>query len=152
MCATQLPTVPASSALRLVGLLVVVAGLFGMHGLASHGVDGMDVLPGTALTAQSTAPSVLAGDAPAVVGHGLHNAAIDPSLEPSRSGRGGLDMGIAMLCVAILGAALLGLVWLLRAERPSAFVWARPHRQPVIVQTGRGPGPPSLVELSIQRC
>ena len=151
---TRLSAAPAPSALRLLGLLVVVAGLFGMHGLASHGVDGMDVVPGTAMTAQSMTASLMSIDAPPVGVGAEEMAAIErpQSLESNKSGHGGMDMSIAMMCVAILGAALLFLARRLRGERSFWVIAARRHHARLILHPGRGPTPPLLMELSIQRC
>lgn len=154
MCLTRLSATPACSALRFVGLLVVVGGLFGMHGLASHGVEGMDVVSGTARTSQSMAGPGMGIDVPPLLVDRQEVAPIDPSLSwgSSESGQGGMDVTIAMMCVAILGAALITLLRQLRVERSVPAVWARPHQAPVMSPASRGLAPPSLIELSIQRC
>lgn len=61
-------------------------------------------------------------------------------------------MTIAMMCVAILGAALITLLRQLRVQRSVPAIWARPHQAPVMSPASRGLAPPSLIELSIQRC
>lgn len=144
---------PTPPGLRLVGLLVVVAGLFGMHGLAGHGVDAMDVVPGTLSASSSMAGSEMQTGSPPVAGHqGLVAIEQADPLGAGGPGHGGMDMGIAMMCVAILGAALLARMSLLRGERPWRVVRARPHQTRVMSYSGRGPASPSLMELSIQRC
>lgn len=153
MCAPRISAAPAPPGLRLVGLLIAVAGLFGMHGLASHGVDGMDVVPSTVSASTSMAGSAMPKDSSPVTGH-QELVAIDQvdSVGAGGPGHGGMDMGIAMMCVAILGAALLALLSSLRRERPSRVVWARPPQTRVMSHSGRGAAPPSLMELSIHRC
>ena len=154
MCVTRLSPAPSRSALRLVGLLVVVGGLFGMHGLASHGVDGMDAVAGQAWTSQSMAGLVMGIDVPPLLVDRQEVAPIGTSRSwgSSESGRGEMDMTIAMMCVAILGAALITLLRQLRVERSVSAIWSRPHQARVMSPDSRGLAPPSLIELSIQRC
>ena len=145
---------PSRPGLRFLGLVIVIAGLFGMHGLASHGVQGMDVVPGSALTSQSVASSVLGFDSAAVSADGQAVATIErpDSLRASDSGHGDMDMSLAMMCVAILAVALVALLRSLRREPLSWILWARRRESRVIVRPWRGPSPPSLIALSIQRC
>ena len=144
---------PSRPGLRFLGLVIVIAGLFGMHGLAGHGVQGMDVVPGSALTSQSVAGSVRGFDYPAVTAEGQAVATIDrpDSLRASDAGHGDMDMSLAMMCVAILAVALLALLRSLRRARPQ-IIWARLRGTRVVVRPWRGPAPPSLIALSIQRC
>lgn len=145
---------PARSALQLLGLLVVVAGLFGMHGLASHGVEGMDVVPGAALTSQAMAASLMPTDLGPVSGdvERIQSSDRSQSMGSSDSGHSDMDTSIAMMCVAILGVALLRLLRLVRGGRSFSVLWARPRQARVMLRAGRGLPPPSLRELSIQRC
>lgn len=62
---------------------------------------------------------------------------------------GGMAMGA--MCLAILGAALLALLRLLRRARGSAGGWTLARPSGVIIPRGRD-RPPSLIKLSIQRC
>ena len=87
--------------------------------------------------------------------HGLRSTAVDverqavvamdqpDSLRSGDSGHGGMDMGIAVMCVAILGAAVLALLQFLRRERPSSVIWTRPYWPRVLMRLGGGPTPPS---------
>lgn len=63
---------------------------------------------------------------------------------------GGMAMGA--MCLAILGAALLALLRLLRRARVAPVVWTLARPSGVIIPRGRDPDPPSLIKLSIQRC
>ena len=141
---------PSRPGLRFLGLVIVIAGLFGMHGLASHGVQGMDVVPGSALTSQSVTSSVLGSDS--ADGQAVAPIERPDSLRASDSGQGDMDMSLAMMCVAILAVALLALLRSLRREPPSSILWARPRESRLIVRPWREPSPPSLIALSIQRC
>ena len=150
---TRPTAAPSHPGLRFLGLVIVIAGMFGMHGLAGHGVQGMDMIPGSALTSQSVASSVLGFDGAAVSADGQAGATSDQpdSLRASDSGHGDMDMSLAMMCVAILAVALLALLRSLRRERPQ-IIWARPRGPRVVVRPWWGPAPPSLIALSIQRC
>lgn len=144
---------PLRPGLRCLGLVIVIAGLFGMHGLASHGVQGMDMIAGSALS-QSAVSSVVGFDSDAISDDVQAVATIErpDSLQASDSGHGDMDMSLAMMCVAILAVALLALSRSLRRERSAWILWARPRESPIIVRPWRGPAPPSLIALSIQRC
>lgn len=144
----------ARPGLRLLGLLVVVAGLFGMHGLASHGVQGMDMVPGTVVTSGPMSASLapFASKAVSVEGETGPTRDHSDSLPGGDSEQGGMDMSIAMMCVVILGAALLALLQMLRRERPWSVLGIRPYRTRSIMHPSRGADPPSLLDLSIQRC
>ena len=144
----------AHPGLRFLGLLIVVAGVFGMHGLSSHGVRGMDVVPGTVAASQPMTAS-LVRVASAAVGMEVQAVAItnrSGSLRGSDSGRGGMLMGITMMCVVILGTALLALLERLRGARSWSTLWARPNRERVVMHPSRESAVPSSLDLSIQRC
>jgi hypothetical protein len=152
--------------LRLAGLIVVLAGLFGMHGLSGqsgglsggHGAAGMSMqtTDSPALMAASSMsmdvsdlaaiPSGIVSDAVLLAG----NQAEDLLEVASGSGHGGMAMGA--VCLAILGAALLALLRLLQRARVAPVVWTLPRPARAIVPRGRDPDPPSLIKLSIQRC
>jgi len=161
--------VPTSAhpALRLAGLLVVLAGLFGMHGLSGlssglssgHGAAGMNMqtTDSQALMAAS-AMSMDASDDLAAIPTGIvsdaglwvGNQAEDLLEAATGSGHGGMAMGA--MCLAILGAALLALLRLLQRARVAQGVWSLPRPARAIVPRGRDPDPPSLIRLSILRC
>ena len=144
------PETTARRALWLGGLLVILGGMFGMHGLDTHGVAGMDS------HAHSAVSVVVA--APADAGHDGSSPAADPAqpvlagLGDATTGHPAMDAGVAGACMAILAVALSLLLRLLRSGRvrPLPWVSARPARAPAV--TGRDPDPPSLIRLSIQRC
>lgn len=125
-----------------------------MHGLASHGVEGMGLVPGTVATSSPPTGPLMHPDLAPVGTDRKAVAAIDrsDSLQENDSGRGGMDMSIAMMCMAVLGAALLALLRFLGRERPRSVIWMRPYLVHVIVRLDLGPAPPSLKRLSIQRC
>lgn len=140
--------------LWLGGLLVVLAGLFGMHGLASHGAAGMDAMAHAAMIdspVAATAPSAAALQSVADHAVAMHTQAGSPVMSMSEStGRDAIDLGMAAMCVAVLGGALIALVSL-RARSRVRTVRARPPCPPWFL-VDRDPDPPSLIALSIQRC
>ena len=179
---TLLVPVPTSArqALRLAALIVVLAGVFGMHGLSGqasalgsgqgsggsggHGAAGMSMatVP-PALMAASTAPSMsmdssgLAAIPTGTVSDlGLFASNVAEDLREGATGSGhGTDSGgmaMGAMCLAILGAALLTLLRLLRQARGAPEVWSLPRPARAIVPRGRDPDPPCLITLSIQRC
>ncbi|WP_460829470.1 hypothetical protein [Nocardioides hungaricus] len=163
-------------ALRLTGLIVVLAGLFGMHGLtgqasalgggqgSDHGAAGMSMqIAPPALMAASpmSSMSMDASDFAAIptgivldAGLWVGNQAEDLLEAATGSGHGSDSGGMAMgtMCLAILGAALLALARLLRRARVAPVVWWLPRPARAILPRGRDPDPPFLVRLSIQRC
>lgn len=145
----------ARRALWFAGLLVLLAGIVGMHGLNSHAggtaphvrASAMDD-PGFAsaseaavTTAHGTAASVedLASSA-AVVGAAL------------LAGMPGMDAGMAGMCMAVLAAAFTMLLRLLGSAPmlPLYRLVGAPAR--ALGPHGRDPDPPSLISLSIRRC
>lgn len=173
--------VPTSTrhAVRLVGLVVVLAGLFGMHGLSGqggglgggpnsdHGAAGMSTVtaPPALMAASSAATTSLmsmdATDLAAIstvsvsdVGAWVGSQAEDLFEAATGSGHGTDSGGMAMgaMCLAILGAALLALARLLRRARVAPVGWSLPRPARAILPRGRDPDPPSLIKLSIQRC
>lgn len=155
--------VPAAAhrALRFAGLLVVLAGLFGMHGLSGqgsgHDAAGMSMQTGPParmaapsmgmdVSALDAIPTGIVSDAGLLAGN-----QVEDLLEVATgSGHGGMAMGA--MCLAILGAALLALLRLLHRARVAPVVWLLPRHARAIVPRGRDPDPPSLIQLSIQRC
>lgn len=127
-----------TSALLLTALYVVLAGLFGMHGLGAHG-SAMPPEPGMAHPmaqpmAQHQAPQATL---PMVAPDATVLAASMPSMH----------MGTA--CLAVLLSLLL-----LVAARQTGFVpLPRPALLSLAARTRPVPrGPPDLVALGIHRC
>ncbi|MEO7943504.1 MAG: DUF6153 family protein [Marmoricola sp.] len=155
MSARQSFAGPARTALRLVGLLVVLTGLFGMHGLSNHGVAGMENMPqvtapasvgavGSTLDRVSGGPTGQAGP--------LSDPVPGAATLTSGPGQQGMDMNMAGLCVATLAVGLFALLLLLRLERLPRAPWFLQRRAFALKPVGRDPDPPSLSVLSIQRC
>lgn len=148
------PETTARHALWFGGILVVLAGLFGMHGLDSHGAAGMGT---TAHAVMSQDPRDAVAVSDAAARSDLHHAMRTPtqagptvSSTSEATGSDAMDMGMAGMCLAILAGAVVALVRSLRASR----VWsvlAQPARAPWL-SVGRGRDPPSLIALSILRC
>lgn len=136
----ELPTAAVRSALRLAGLLVVVAGLFGMHGLTGHGLHGPhDAQAGSAHEAMVMAAPVAWLDA--------------SDGGPARTRMGvGTDTGTVTTCVAVLGAALLTLLRRPQRELCFALTRTRPDPTRAVGHPGQALAPPSLTHLSVRRC
>ena len=164
----------AHPALRLAGLIVVLTGLFGMHGLSGqssslgsglssgHGAAGMSMQTAPPALMAGSSMSTDASDLAAITtgivsdaGLLVGNQAGDLLKAATGSGHG-TDRGVmamGAMCLAILGAALLALVRLLQRARVAAVVWSQPRRPArAVIPRGRDPDPPSLIKLSIQRC
>ncbi|WP_146207223.1 DUF6153 family protein [Nocardioides silvaticus] len=155
------PAAPVHPALRLAGLLVVLAGLFGMHGLSGqtggHDAAGMSMQTASPALMPASSMGMDASDLAAIptgivsdAGLTAGNQAEDLLEVATGSGHGGMAVGA--MCLAILGAALLALLRLLQRIRVAPVVWSLPRRTRAIVPRGRDPDPPSLIKLSIQRC
>lgn len=153
----------AHCALRFAGLVAVLVGLLGMHGLSGsggHGAAGMSmqsVQP--ALMASSpmsmelsglAIPTEIVSEAGLSVRHQTEDLLESAAAYAHMSDTGGMVMGV--MCLAILGAALLAVLQLLLRARVAAVVWSLPRSVRAIVPRGRDPDPPSLIKLSIQRC
>ena len=147
---------PARNALRLVGLAVVLMGLFGMHGLANHGVGGMENM--SPVMAQTSGETV--GATVDLVSVGLADVAApltehllgSTSRTSGQDGHQGMDMNIAGLCVATLAVGLFALLLLLRTGHAPRAPWFLAGRGFALKPAGRDPDPPSLTALSRQRC
>ena len=126
-------------ALWLGGLLVVLGGLFGMHGLDSHGGAGLDTVAHAAGHSAMTA-------------HHVEVEAVLPVALSGAPGHSGIDMGVAGACMAVLVLTLIAHALRIYGSRVRPLVWpaARPSRAPG--GRGRDPGSPFLIQLSIQRC
>lgn len=170
---------PAAARRRAEGWLIVlvgalVAGIFGMHALASHGttepivgsvaeaVGSSDASLGAATTsAMSTTTDIVArwDSGPSDTAHDAHShgspqSAIGASTAVQHDGSGHPMSSMVMLCVVVLAAAvtLLGLLTGgLRTPRlPDTFA-------PAAVRTAahqwvRGAGPPPEWQFSVIRC
>lgn len=148
-------------ALSLSGLLLTLAGLFAMHGLAEHGTGAgsdahgsMPTMASSGLSAaghttthgaNQTAQAVVA--LPAMASRALDTAALH-----GPSGGTGMDMSAIGMCLAVLLLTVIALILQLHANRPRPvlFLTARPARAPVA--PSREADPPNLFALSIQRC
>ena len=151
----------ARRALWFSGLLILLAGIVGMHGLNSHaGRMAPDLHaivlhdPGAAQVPQSP---VLHG--PVSVVHDLVATAVHEVAGPVAAmgavvaeGGSGLGTGMAGMCMAVLGLALAVLLRMLgnRPALPLHRLVGAPVRAPG--PHGRDPDPPSLIDLSIRRC
>lgn len=159
--------VPTSAhrALRLAGLLVVLAGLFGMHGLSGqssgpsggHGTAGMSMQTAPPALMAASSMSMDASNVAAIPTGIVSDAGLlsgDQAGDLLEAATGSVDGGMAMgaMCLAVLGAALLALLRLFHRARVAPVVWSLPRRIRAIVPRGRDPDPPSLIRLSIQRC
>lgn len=152
------PRSPVHHALWLGGLLVVLGGLFGMHGLAQHGGDHGGAVTQSVTHAASIVPAhgaeheALTGTAhetaPVAV---VATAAVADSVTDA-AGHSSISVGATAICMAVLVLSLLLLILRLYASRVPALLWlmARAVRSPMV--RGRDPDPPSLFRLSIQRC
>jgi Family of unknown function (DUF6153) len=122
---------------------LVLAGLFGMHGLDGHDAVALGSVSQAATAGMPMSPPA----AQPVIG-----GQSQPQIE-AVSGAGGMDMGMAAMCIAILAGALIALLRLLLGARVRPLLWvlARQARA-VLRHPGRDPDPPSLIALSIQRC
>ena len=162
MSVHQPHVISAPVALRVAGLVMVLAGLFGMHGLTSPS-KSMGMAMGTAQSAAMSAPDMaVAASGVVLTATGAQTLAgpladqahqMTETLSGSGSGHGGMAMNIAMMCLAVLGAALIAVLRFLRRGRAAPVVWSLPRRRPRPVRfRGRDPDPPSLIKLSVQRC
>lgn len=109
-------------------LFLVLAGLFGMHGLAGHGTGDPAAMPGMAIASGPTGPSA-AGGTDAGAGRHAAQPTVPPGAAAARADGGGVGPVAEMgLCLAVLAAGLLLLVLLLarRADRSAVRVRLRP--------------------------
>ena len=146
----------ARRALWFGGLLILLAGIVGMHGLSAHSGGmapdvhavavhesagaSMSAAPvSTLYLAMTTAVDDLAGSALATGGavvQGVH--------------AGG--MGLMATCVAVLALSLTALVRRLGSARGLALHRLASAPPPALGLQGRAPDPPSLTALSTRRC
>lgn len=140
-------------ALRLTGLLAVLAGVIGLHGLANQCVGGMADTPHAALTASlalsspNLTPTEVSGSLDPVLAH-VHDAA---AASVTALGDEGMNL-MTGFCLALLVVGIGAPTMLLRRNRVSPVAWLLPHAIGAIERSGRDPTPPVLTALSIQRC
>ena len=138
-------------ALWLGGLLVVLAGLFGMHGLDNHGSAAMSGHGAVGAThGARTTPTTLRGVADSS-GHAvmLGGAFVADAVV---SGEGPSSSTMAGVCMAVLVVGLLTLLLLLRSSRAHVSRLLRARVAPAPAFRGRDPDPPCLFTLCVQRC
>lgn len=137
--------------LAVAAWVLLIGGLFAMHGLGTHGAGAHD---GMSTTTEATQ------------GHAHHAAmetAVGEQAPPDNraggrddgtqdGGRGHGGMGLLMLCVVILAAAIavFTLVLLRHLQRSPLFTTPRSFLEILVV--GRDRDPPDLLRLSVIRC
>lgn len=154
----------------MASLLLTLAGLFGMHGLGMHGTETHSGHT-AASTSTPSAAADTARDTDAILSHVSHvagetarlsveavssavaaTASVAPSTPAGNDGAGGMLMGAAGMCLAVLLLSMLALAVYLGASRPRPVAVRTSRSTGVPVASGRDPDPPSLIVLSIQRC
>ena len=159
---------------RLAGLLMVLTGLFAMHGLSTHGTSTTHPAahgsPESSITASPTPfdahdasliPRVVAGHG-SLTGHSMAEhlrqvtvSAVAAQVAVAAAAPWPADddaITMATLCLVVLALTTFALVMRLHARRRGELV-ASPARDRVAPRPrGRDPDPPSLLFLSIQRC
>jgi hypothetical protein len=148
--------IAARPGLRLAGLILVLAGLFGMHGLGGHDAAAMGSVPQAGMAEIPMSAAAAAAGLTAAPSHQIEQVGTQGHPDThvvGASGPGGMGMGMTAMCVAILAAGLIALVRFLLGGRLRSVLWmlAR-HTRAVLQHLGRAPDPPSLIALSIQRC
>lgn len=141
-------------ALWLLGLFSLLSGIVGMHGMNSHGAAAMGAHPPV---------HGVATERGADLGGSIHDATGATAAEVSRSavpviahavGAAAADLGGGMggMCVAILVLALIIRLWAQGGAPilPMSRILAAPVQR--LAACARDPDPPSLIQLSIQRC
>jgi hypothetical protein len=127
--------VPPRLRWSLVTPVLVLAGLFGMHGLGDHSTAHPALaMPSHSMAVAATGAMVVGAEAVAAL---------------PDDGMSGMGMG---LCVAILLGGLVA--WLSRAGSGRRTPWALPRAAltSVPVPRSRAPDPPTPALLSVYRC
>jgi len=156
----------ALGGLWAVAMFVVLAGLFGMHGLASHGTGDM-----AAMTGVTTGAEVHPGTASVPDAASWNTAHTPPAVSatPARSGAtrdgrafedvahvattdDGSSQGMVELCLAFLAAGLIALLALLARQHTRGLTVRVDRLRLNLGGLGRDRDPPSLTQLSILRC
>jgi hypothetical protein len=176
MTQTQQPATVSRAAFRIarsgpstgswVALVVVLAGLFGMHGLAGHGShaaemgmgDSVVTMPTTSVSGMAATGGVNGHGAGAAltthVGSHTHAPAAGSTFGVPGAVSGAMSGGaMSVLCLAVLTAGALLLLLLLGTRRPRVAMARTPAPTPsTFLRVGRERDPPSLAALSIRRC
>lgn len=146
-----------------VGSLFVLAGLFGMHGLASGGPCDMPAMVGPA-AAEMALPHVGHGAMPRVPSSGVAPgtttavsattaaAGVLEGIVHGTAAGGRHSHGMVGLCVAVLGAALLIRLASGTHRHGRGRTMHGDRRGVRLRGLGRDRDPPSLTWLSIRRC
>jgi len=144
----------ARRALWFAGMLILLAGVVGMHGLNSHAGGmghGMSVaMPGPVGAAMHAAPAP-AGELVATVVHDVAGATTSVEAAVAESVPRGA-MGMTAMCMAVLTMALTVLLRMLGGAPTLPFFTQVSAMARALVPHGRDPDPPSLTVLSIRRC
>lgn len=142
----------ARHALSLGGLLIVLAGLLGMHGLASHGAAGMGTTSHTMVS--PGADGAMVAVAEPVTSVAAASAFVATTVWVGAGQDAAMGVGMAAMCMAILALALIAVLLLLQRIGGSrqSILWMRARLPRALGRPGRDPDPPSLITLSIQRC
>lgn len=136
-------------AVWLGGLLVILGGLFGMHGLDAHGFDGMrptTVASAAGPAAHAPVSTMHATTTPVLAAATVITAASHEAADT------GMGMGALGMCMALVAVTLMSLISWLHTVRSTPLPWLAARYRATPRSRGRDPGPPSLVGLSIQRC
>jgi hypothetical protein len=128
--------------------VLLIGGLFAMHGLGTHGAGahGGVALNMTGTSGHAAHHSVLPGTAD-------RTADAEPvtgASEPNDEGHG--SMGLLMLCLVILAATLAGFAQVLLRHLRRSPLCTLPWGFPAIWVIGRDRDPPDLRRLSVMRC
>ena len=141
---------------RLAGLVMVVIGLFGMSGLASHATDGAtgtDMSMGALVSESSTTTSSVAQSlVDTTTGAATAAVTTGRAVLTKAEGHAGMGMNMACLCLAILMLGATGLFALLNRHPRVTALWSAPRPVMSLRASGREPDPPSLTALSVRRC
>jgi len=159
----------ALGGLWAVAMFVVLAGLFGMHGLASHGTGDMAAMAGVTSGAE-VHPGTARAPVPGAASLGVaHTPPARSATTPVRSGAtrdgrafedvahfatsdGGSSSGMVEMCLAFLAAGLIALLALLARQHTRGLTVRVDRLRLNLGGLGRDRDPPSLTQLSILRC
>ena len=143
----------ARRALWFGGLLVLLAGIVGMHGLNTH-AGGMDPAAHAIVLHDASAAAVASSghEAMAAAVNEMSGPAVTLAASAVAAAESGMDAGMAGMCMAVLALALTVLLRMLGTAPalPLYRLAGAPVRR--LAPHARDPDPPSLIHLSIQRC
>ncbi|MFE6996259.1 DUF6153 family protein [Microbacterium sp. NPDC057659] len=127
---------------RLIAVIVLLAGLLGMHVLGLHGSSEHHAMSDTAVTHAMTADATMTTDAPQPMAADAY-----PVLQAPGGHGSGADGAMAALCVlALLAGILLLRAPVLRGGLPAPGILRR-----ALAAAPVAPWPPSLDVLCISR-